>query len=167
MESILINLIPVAALLPILIYIGMLIGAQSFEHIPVRHFPAVMLGIMPCIGEWGKGMINNAVVSAGGVVTDIPLETFAQNGIYYRGFEVLGCGAILIGIIWASLMVYLVERKQKQAVLICLAAAGLTFFGIIHAPSVGVGKSMGVVAGYLIVALIVLAGSRQGYTEEL
>ena len=39
--------IPVVAILPILLYIGLLIGAQAFTESPARHAPAVILALIP------------------------------------------------------------------------------------------------------------------------
>ncbi len=40
-------LIPVVAISPILLYIGMLIGSQAFQETPKRHAPAIILALMP------------------------------------------------------------------------------------------------------------------------
>ena len=37
--SVLLNLVPVVTISPILLYIGMLIGAQAFQETPHRHAP--------------------------------------------------------------------------------------------------------------------------------
>src|SRR3546814_14480300 len=57
--------IPAVALLPILLYIGMLIGAQAFQESPHKHAPAVVLAIVPTIAAWGTTQINNALGAAG------------------------------------------------------------------------------------------------------
>ncbi len=41
--SVLMAVIPVVAILPILLYIGMLIGSQAFQESPHRHAPAIVL----------------------------------------------------------------------------------------------------------------------------
>src|SRR4249920_2918307 len=40
-------LIPVVAISPILLYIGMLIGAQAFQTTPAKHAPAIVLALTP------------------------------------------------------------------------------------------------------------------------
>ena len=42
--SLLLAIIPVVAISPILLYIGMLIGAQAFQSTPKTHAPAIVLG---------------------------------------------------------------------------------------------------------------------------
>lgn len=164
--SVLIAVIPVVALLPILIYIGMLIGSQAFAHVPQKHFPAVILGIMPWLADWGKTLIGNAVAATGVDIATITPEMFGQSGIYYRGFQIVGNGAIAVGVVWASLLVFILERNTRHAVILCASAALLTFFGIIHSPSVGVFMQPGVVVGYLLIAAILLISSKLGYEED-
>src|SRR6266436_4477560 len=43
------SLIPVVAILPILLYIGMLIGSQAFQESPRSHAPAIILAMIPQI----------------------------------------------------------------------------------------------------------------------
>ena len=45
---VLLALVPVVAISPILLYIGMLIGAQAFQTTPVKHAPAIVLAL----GGW-------------------------------------------------------------------------------------------------------------------
>src|SRR5690349_10948015 len=58
-------LIPVVAISPILLYIGMLIGAQAFQETPKSHAPAIILGLVPHLAAWGKLQIDNALAAAG------------------------------------------------------------------------------------------------------
>ena len=59
------SLIPVVAILPILLYIGMLIGSQAFQETPRSHAPAIILAMIPQIAAWGKTMIDGALGAAG------------------------------------------------------------------------------------------------------
>ena len=47
LTALLLNLIPLVAILPILLYIGLVIGAQAFQASPAKHAPAVVLAIIP------------------------------------------------------------------------------------------------------------------------
>src|ERR1700723_1193085 len=63
--SVISAIIPSIAILPILLYIGMLIGSQAFQETPKRHAPAIILAIVPSIANWGLNMIDNALAAAG------------------------------------------------------------------------------------------------------
>ncbi len=45
--AVLLALVPVVAISPILLYIGMLIGAQAFQTTPAKHAPAIILALTP------------------------------------------------------------------------------------------------------------------------
>ena len=48
--SLMLAVIPVVAISPILLYIGMLIGAQAFQTTPKSHAPAIALALTPHVG---------------------------------------------------------------------------------------------------------------------
>lgn len=163
LTSVLINAIPLAALMPILIYIGIQIGSQAFEHVPVAHFPAVIVAMLPWLADWAQTQIDNAVSAVGAVVSP---ELFQSAGIYYEGFSFLGNGASITGMLWAALLVFLLDRKVRPAMLVCGVCAVLTFFGMIHAPGVGVCMMPATVAGYLLIGLIIFIMFRFGQDEH-
>ena len=53
LTALLLAIVPAVAILPILLYIGLVIGAQAFTASPARHAPAVVLAIIPNIAAWG------------------------------------------------------------------------------------------------------------------
>src|ERR1700745_3522984 len=61
--SVLLALVPVVAILPILLYIGMLIGAQAFQTTPVKHAPAIVLALTPHLAAWAKLQIDTMLGS--------------------------------------------------------------------------------------------------------
>jgi adenine/guanine/hypoxanthine permease len=154
-------IIPAVALLPILLYIGMLIGAQAFQESPHKHAPAVVLAIVPTIAAWGVTQINNALNAAGTDAGKVGLDALANNGVLYHGLQILGSGATLCGIILGSIAVMIIDKKLDKAAYFALAGAVLTFFGLIHAEAIGVGQTPAVAAAYLIVAVFLYACSKK------
>jgi AGZA family xanthine/uracil permease-like MFS transporter len=164
--AVLISLIPIAALLPILVYIGIVIGAQAFDAIPKRHMPAVVVAILPSLADWGRVLVGNAVGAAGGDLGAISLGDFANNGIHFAGMNTLADGAIIVGILWAATTVFMIDRKDVQAIITIVVASVLSFFGIIHSGSVGFAVGWEIAVGYLLLAIVVFVLSKQGYIEE-
>jgi AGZA family xanthine/uracil permease-like MFS transporter len=83
--SLMMALIPVVAILPILLYIGMLIGSQAFQESPHRHAPAIILALLPQIAAWGKTLIDGALGAAGTNIATVGFDKLAQGGILYKG----------------------------------------------------------------------------------
>jgi AGZA family xanthine/uracil permease-like MFS transporter len=148
------SLIPVVAISPILLYIGMLIGAQAFQETPKSHAPAIVLALMPHLAAWGKLQIDNALGAAGTSAAAVGIDKLAQTGVLYDGLSVLGGGAILGGLILGAIGVFIIDRAFHKAAAFALAGAALTFFGFMHGEAIGFGRTPLVAISYLGVAAV-------------
>tara|TARA_B100000745_G_scaffold255694_1_gene178419 strand:- start:647 stop:2182 length:1536 start_codon:yes stop_codon:yes gene_type:complete len=152
--SLLLDVIPVVAIIPILLYIGALIGAQAFQATPKSHAPAIIFAVVPHLAAWAKVLIDGALGAAGTNAAAVGMGKLAQNGVLYKGLETLGGGAIITGLIFGGIVVMLIDRNQKGAAIFCVIGAILAFFGFIHGPAVGVAVSPMVALSYLVMAVI-------------
>ncbi|GAA5167538.1 hypothetical protein [Viridibacterium curvum] len=150
-------LIPVVAISPILLYIGMLIGAQAFQETPKSHAPAIILALTPHLAAWGKLMIDNALGAAGTNAAAVGFDKLGQVGVLYHGLEVMGGGAILGGLMLGAIGVCVIDRTFMKAAAFAAVAAVLTFFGFMHGEAIGFGQSPLMALSYLVVAGV-LAG---------
>jgi AGZA family xanthine/uracil permease-like MFS transporter len=150
--AVMMAIIPVVAILPILLYIGMLIGSQAFQESPHRHAPAIVLALLPQVAAWGKVQIDNALGAAGTTAAAVGHAKLAQVGVLYQGLETLGGGATLAGIVLGSITVFIIDREFDKAAAFALAGMVLTFFGFIHGEAIGIGSMPTVSAAYLGVA---------------
>jgi len=158
--SVLMAVIPVVAILPILLYIGMLIGSQAFQESPHRHAPAIVLALLPQLAAWGKTQIDNALGAAGTSAAAIGDAKLAQVGVLYKGLETMGGGATLAGIILGAITVFIIDREFEKAAAFALAGTIFTFFGFIHGEAIGIGSSPAVAVSYLGVAAILFTLSK-------
>ncbi|MEA2904253.1 MAG: adenine/guanine/hypoxanthine permease [Alphaproteobacteria bacterium] len=163
--AVLLALVPVVAISPILLYIGMLIGAQAFQTTPTKHAPAIVLALIPHLAAWAKLLIDNSLGAAGTNAAAVGLDKLGQVGVLYRGLEVLGGGSILAGLVLGAIGVFVIEKKFMEAAAFALAGAVLTFFGFMHGEAVGLAVTPGVAVAYVIVAAFLLALSRVPATE--
>jgi AGZA family xanthine/uracil permease-like MFS transporter len=155
-------LIPVVAILPILLYIGMLIGSQAFQETPHKHAPAIVLALIPQVAAWGKVMIDSSLGAAGTNAAAVGLDKLGQNGVLYHGLSVLGGGAVLSGMVLAAITVFIIDREFTKAAAFACAGAVLTFFGLMHGESVGIGQTPVVAASYLIMAAFLFGIDKYG-----
>lgn len=150
------NIIPLVCVLPILLYIGTLIGAQAFKVSPLKHAPAIVLALIPNFTQWGRGLVYSALSAANIKVSQIGYSTLDTAGVVYKGLEILGNGAILIGLIWVATAVFAIENNWLAAIIYSLLGAGLSFFGIICASSIGFAVAWQPAISYLIFAILFL-----------
>jgi AGZA family xanthine/uracil permease-like MFS transporter len=150
--SLMVALVPVVAISPILLYIGMLIGSQAFQESPKQHAPAIVLALMPHVAAWGKVQIDNALAAAGTSAQAVGLDKLSQTGVLYQGLAVLGEGAILGGLILGAIAAFVIDRAFAKAAAFALAGAVLTFFGFMHSEAIGVAQMPTVAISYLMTA---------------
>jgi AGZA family xanthine/uracil permease-like MFS transporter len=150
--SVLASVVPLVAISPILLYIGMLMGAQAFQETPKAHAPAIVLSLMPNLAAWGKLQIDNALAAAGTNASAVGMDALAGKGVLYHGLSVLGGGAILSGLVLAAMAAFIIDRKFTKAAGFAAAGAVLTFFGFMHGEAIGIGESPVVAISYLLVA---------------
>src|SRR5438093_1414552 len=170
--SVLLALVPVVAISPILLYIGMLIGAQAFQTTPVKHAPAIVLALTPHLAAWAKLQIDTmlgstiaAAQSVGGLAADkvdavksAAISALPQQGVLYHGLEVMGGGSILAGLVLGAIGVFVIERDFLKASAFALAGAVMTYFGFMHGEAVGVGGGLGVTPGVALAYLVMAGG---------
>ena len=113
--------IPGPAILPILVFIGLEITAQSFHATPQRHYPAVAIACVPALAALVT--IQADKLLAAGAVPTGPLarELFS--------IRLLSSGFIVTSLLWAGVVAALLDRKLPAAAGWCLAAAACTLFG--------------------------------------
>ena len=160
-------LIPLVAISPILLYIGMLIGAQAFQETPKRHAPAIVLALIPNIAAWGKLLIDSALGAAGTNAATVGFDKLGQVGVLYHGLEVLGAGAILGGMILGAIGAFIIDKKYAEASDFAAAGAVLTFFGFMHGEAVGFAVTPSVALAYAMVAAFLFALSRSPAVERV
>ncbi|HWP24100.1 MAG TPA: NCS2 family permease [Candidatus Binatia bacterium] len=127
------GLIPLEAGIGILLYIGIIIVAQSFQETPKEHAPAVALGIVPALAGWGLLMLETGLRGAGKSLYEVGLSRFSQESLAIHGMISLERGFIFTSMILAAIGVGLIERKFSSAGAWSLAAGLLSAFGVIHA----------------------------------
>ncbi len=114
-------LLPKAALVPILCFVGLEITAQAFRASPPRHAPAVALAFLPCVAY----------------LLPIAAASFSP-AVSVRALGMLGNpGFFVSGLLWAAVVCWLIDREAWKAVAGLLCCAGLTIFGVMHSPLAG------------------------------
>jgi adenine/guanine/hypoxanthine permease len=170
--SVLLALVPVVAISPILLYIGMLIGAQAFQTTPIKHAPAIVLALTPHLAAWAKLQIDtmlgstlNAAQAVGGLAADkvgdvkaAAIAALPAQGVLYRGLEVMGGGSILAGLILGAIGVFVIDREFTKASAFAFAGAVLTYFGFMHGEAVGFGGGLGVTPGVALAYAVMAVG---------
>lgn len=148
------TLLPTPAIVPILLYIGLAIGAQAFRAVPRAHYVAVVIAIIPNVASWAQGLVDNALAAAGTSASQVGETALANNSVIYHGLLVLGSGAVLAGMILGAVVAFIIDRNFVWAGGYLVMAAALTFVGIISAEKVELNANGGATLGYLFAAAV-------------
>ncbi|MCE5288123.1 MAG: regulator [Nocardiaceae bacterium] len=154
--GVLATLLPIPAIVPILLYIGLLIGAQAFQAVPKTHAIAVVAALLPNLAQWASGLIDNALAAAGTSADKVGAAALGNAGVVYDGLLTLGQGAILAGLVLGSMTVFVIEKKFIHAAVASAVGAAMSFIGLIHAPAVAWAAEPKVALGYLLFGAVCL-----------
>ena len=158
--ALLLAVVPLVAILPILLYIGLVIGAQAFEATPPRHAPAVILALLPNIASWCQNQIDGALGAAGTSAAAVGFDKLAGNGVIYQGMALFGGGATLAGLILGAIAAFIIDREFTKAAIYAAIGAVLSFFGFINGTELAFANSAPIALGYAVLAVLCVGFSR-------
>ncbi len=154
LTAMLLAVVPLVSILPILLFIGLVIGAQAFEATPSRHAPAVILALLPNIAAWAQTQVDGALAAAGTSAAQVGADKLAASGVIYHGMQLFGGGGTLAGLVLGAIAAYIIDRRFDRAAVYAGIGAVLAFFGFINGTALGFANSAPVALGYAMLALI-------------
>ncbi|MFC4140271.1 MULTISPECIES: xanthine permease [unclassified Microbacterium] len=134
MSALLLSVVPMAAIAPILIYIGIVTAAQSVRETPKVELPVIFIALFPWIANWANSLIGNTLKAAGTNVAEVGADALNGAGTYFAGISTLGNGAPLSSLLWGMIAIFAIRNKPALGAVVAVLAAILSFFGIIHSP---------------------------------
>jgi AGZA family xanthine/uracil permease-like MFS transporter len=119
------DLLPRAAMFPILVFVGLEITAQSFRATPERHYPALALATPPALAY----LVTIPLAAALGARAPDP------GGVaLVQGLRCLANGFIITSLLWAAALACLLDGRYGRSAACLLVAAACAFVGVIHSP---------------------------------
>ncbi|MFV8829424.1 NCS2 family permease [Alkalihalobacterium sp. APHAB7] len=133
------SIIPVSAIAPILVFVGVSMIATAYQSNAPKYYPAVAVAMLPYLANYIMTRFNNA---AGEVVANLS-----------QGIVPLGQGAMFTGIILGAITVFIIDRHYIKATIFAFVAALFSFVGLMHAPSITINAAQDFTIGYILIAL--------------
>ena len=178
--------IPSAATLIMLIFVAITTGTQSYSVVNKKYYPAMIVATAIPIFEMLYGKVENGVsaasnaigaaINSAGIDFDVSSVAVTQADLagtgVSKGFFALGKGSMMIAILFACIMIFVIDRKWFQAGVSALVAAVCAFFGIIHSATVTANAAPVFMWIYIAIAVFffivhVLSKSRTELQPEL
>ncbi len=144
--ALIVSIVPMEAGIAIVMWIGIIITAQSYEAVPTRHYAAVAISFFPAVAMMAVLAVPNILIGVGAPDGILPmihahgaaLETpelrtdqWWPIGIY--ALAGANSGFIITCIIISAISAFLIDRRFKTAGIWCLLAAVVTLVGFQHA----------------------------------
>ncbi len=128
--------IPKPVVMPILVFVGLEITAQSFLATPRRHYAAVALACLPALAVLAMSIPNRMFGDLALITTSITAESLENDALRanIQTLVMLGNGFILTSLLWAWMLAAAIDRKLKVAAAVMWVAMTLTLFGVMHSP---------------------------------
>ncbi|HEY5227259.1 MAG TPA: hypothetical protein VIJ19_01905, partial [Opitutaceae bacterium] len=128
--------VPVEAGIAIFIWVGLIITVQAFEATPQRHWPAVIMGMVPVVISWATFNIKNGIrIAESGTdfaFTPAVMARFHQAGTYLDGGFAVEQGAFFAALILSAATVMIIERRLFAAAGWLASGAVLSLLGLMH-----------------------------------
>jgi AGZA family xanthine/uracil permease-like MFS transporter len=126
--SFIVDALPEAAVVPILVFVALEIVAQAFEACPKAHFPAVGLAFLPALADLVQIQTTRLLGALKVTIINLPADVAMIQQI----IVILGNGFILTAMLWGGFLANLIDRRLGRAALFACICGVLSLFGIIH-----------------------------------
>lgn len=130
-------IIPVAVVAPILVYVGVSMVSSAFSTNEKKYYIAVAIAMLPYFANYLMTRFNG----------NNP-EMIANLS---SGIVPLGQGAMFTAIILGAITVFVIDHEFHKAAIFSFVAAGLSFIGLMHAPSLQFGAATEHAIGYVLI----------------
>ncbi len=143
--------IPMEAGIAIVLWIGVVITAQSYEVTPTKHYPAVAIGMFPAVAAMAMFLVPFILPAVGATAGILPMinehltalqqhrsDSWWPIGVY----ALIGAnsGFVITTMMIAAISAFLIDRRFRAAGVWCLLASALTLIGFQHAFRIEPGK---------------------------
>ena len=126
--SLFVAVIPRAALAPIFMFIGFEMTRQAYQEAPLRHSPAVSICFLPVAANMMLIILGQFL----GPLAIAPDTLPPRLQILHQNLTVLSNGFIVTGLLWGSMLAFLIDGKKHRASLCAVICALFSLCGIIH-----------------------------------
>ena len=162
--SLLHSMVPAAICAVTFLWCAVIMVAQGFKEVKVKHYAAVAIAMVPSIADYVFTQVTGALGYAGiwaepqlDGLSGFPAEigqALIDNGVMWNGVAALSSGAIITGLVWGAATVFIIDRELKNASVVFGAAAVLSLFGFMHRANLEFAWNSPFMLGYLIIAVM-------------
>jgi AGZA family xanthine/uracil permease-like MFS transporter len=127
-----VNLVPEAAVAPVLLYVAFEIAMQGFIRCDKKYIAPIIFSFFPNIAR-----LVEIKISSGDLISTADLQqklftTVTPNISDNLVVTMLGNGFIVTGVLWAAFLCFVIDRRFVAGFICCVILSILSYFGVIH-----------------------------------
>lgn len=141
------------------VWIALLMISQAFVDTPRRYTFAIGMALVPHLANlvYTEVKMTLASVHIYNLTPEVQ-AALSKAGVLWDGCAALSHGSILSGMLWGSVMVFIIDRQFKKASIMTFIAAVLAAIGLIHGARIGFDQIANPFAvSYVIIACMLYA----------
>jgi len=154
--SVISALVPLEAGYPILLWVGIIITAQAFQTTPLKHAPAIALGLLPATAAWGLSLLRQYINVDGKYSIDQMNIMISTAMPHMKGIIPFSEGSLLSAMFLTAVGVYLIEKDFLKAFWWTLPLIICSYFGFIHSGSIKFNASGMIPVGYALFGAVII-----------
>ncbi len=158
------SLIPMSVISITFTWCAATMMAQAFKACNPKHYAAIILAMVPPVGDFLYSQVTGSVGLAGywaevqpdGITAfgaDVT-QQIVDAGVMWNGVPEIHAGAIVTGIFLGTMLTFVIDRRLDKAALVMVVAAVLAAFGFVHSAALGFYFTSPYVISYLIAAAL-------------
>ncbi len=157
------SVIPAAICAITFLWCAIVMVAQAFKENKTKYFAAVVVAMLPAIGDYVFSQVTGAAGLAGAWTENINgLNQFApevtqallDGGVMWNGVPALHSGAIVTGILWGAAVAFIIDRRLDKTAWTFVIAAAMALFGFVNSFQLGFFPTSPFFLSYVILAVI-------------
>lgn len=142
--GLMVNLLPDAAIKPILIVVASDIVRLTYANVPSRYGASIAFAVFPGILNYTYvmvsdlyGQVERGLAKSGTAMTELVSSQWLAS---YDLLAVMAKGYVLTSLLWSAAIAFLIDRKMKSATSIFVLCGIFSSFGVIHSvlPNAGI-----------------------------
>lgn len=115
-----------------MLFVGLMVNEEALNFMPSRHYSAYIIGLFPSVYDWVTNVSDRAPLT-----DDFTFNTNTPGTGGWVGVLAWKRGALLVSMLWVSMLVNVLDRQWKKAGIWAVIASLFAVTGIIHVPEAG------------------------------
>lgn len=132
--------IPAAAVAPLLVFVGIVMTSYAFQAAPSIHGVAIVFALIPHIADLLKKQLDGTlleILRQDSITPELTARLADNQGVYFQSYALLSHGAIITGLLWGSIVAFLIDGNLRKAMIFSFVAFLFSAVGLIHAEQIG------------------------------